>query len=517
MLYANKLYIMHEFMGEETFNRSKCKAKYKSLIIKNMRQFNIFEQVLTQKISELEKSAPKREEKRLSLALLHIFDGISTEGNQIEQLMKATKGRCQKEIQQMVVKEIIRAADGDLWSQDFVQNTNAEQNVFCYIGSHWMKISSPQWKQFVRDSAVRCGVPESLTMDPIFMKKLQDTLSYNVFKDRQAENHDNEVWLNLRNGTLVMKEDGTSELRPHRKEDLLFYELHYAYDPKADCPEFRNFINRVLPDEQVQRLVKEFIAYMFMRDHRYEKILWLVGEGQNGKSTLLIVLEALLGSENVSNLSLDQLTNDQIMRSSFEHKLANFSSETGRDINVSVMKRICSGEAVTVEQKYVNPREIRDYGKVVVATNECPRPENTSAFFRRIIILPFQTVITDEEKDVLLADKLKKELPGILNWALEALPALIERGAFTTCEISERALEEYRMASDSVSLFNHEMLEQADVCTDGKTLFISYQVFCRDSGLNPVGKTTFYKRLDRLTHSGEKKGRCQYFKLKVVS
>jgi len=474
-------------------------------------------QDLTQKISEMESSAPKREEKRLSLAFLHIFDGISTEGNQIEQLMKATKGRCQNEIRQMVVKEVIRAADGNLWSQDFVQNTNAEQNVFCYIGSHWMKIPSPQWKEFVRDCAVRCGVPDSLTMEPVFMKKLQDALSYNVFKDRQAENHDNEVWLNLRNGTLVVKEDGTPELRPHRKEDLFFYELHYCYDPKAICPMFDKFKTKVLPNEQAQLLVREFIGYMFMPDHRYEKMLWLVGEGQNGKSTLLIVLEALLGAENISNLSLDQLTNDQIMRSVFEHKLANFSSETGRDINVSVMKRICSGETVTVEQKYVNPREIRDYGKVVVATNECPRPENTSAFFRRIIILPFQTVITDEEKDVLLADKLKKELPGILNWVLEALPGLIKRGTFTTCESSEQALEEYRIASDSVSLFNHEMLERTDFCTDGKTLFISYQGFCRDSGLNPVGKTTFYKRLDRLTHSGEKKGRCQYFKLKVIS
>lgn len=471
---------------------------------------------LAVKVSDLDKRRGERTEKILSLTLSHILDGISPKGEQIEQLMKATKGRCQKEVQQTVIKEVIRAAEGDLWSPDYALNANAEQDIFCYIGSHWTEIPSAQWKQFVRDCAVRCGVPESQTMEPVYMKKLQDTLSYNVFKDRQAENHAGEVWLNMRNGTLVMKDDGTSELRPHRKEDILFYALHYSYDPKADCPMFDRFITKVLPDLQAQRLLQEFLCYIFMPDHRYEKMLWLVGEGQNGKSTLLDVMEALLGTENVSNLSLDQLTNDQIMRSGFEHKLVNFSSETGRDINVSVMKRICSGETVTVEQKYVNPREIRDYGKVVVATNEYPKPENTNAFFRRIIILPFKTVITDEEKDVLLAEKLKSELPGILNWVLEALPGLIERGAFTTCESSRQALEEYRMASDSVKLFTHEMLEAADVLTDGKSLFTSYQTFCRESGLNPVGKNTFYNRLDRLTHSGEKKGKCQYFKLKVV-
>ena len=52
---------------------------------------------LERNVSELEKSAPKREENRLKLIFLHIFDGISSSGEAIEQLMKATKGRTRSE------------------------------------------------------------------------------------------------------------------------------------------------------------------------------------------------------------------------------------------------------------------------------------------------------------------------------------------------------------------------------------------------------------------------------------
>lgn len=253
-----------------------------------------------------------------------------------------------------------------------------------------------------------------------------------------------------------------------------------------------------------------------MRSHRFEKMLWLVGPGQNGKSTVLEVLESLFGSENVSNLSLDLLTNDQIMRSAFEHKLLNISSETGDKINASVMKRICTGEAITVEQKYVNPHETTSYGKVIMATNEFPRPENTGAFFRRILILPFEVTIPDGEKDIHLADKLKEELPGILNWTLSVLPELMKRGEFTSCESSEKALEEYKLESDNVRLFLSEMLEPSKTSTHGQDLFNAYVAYCKAAQQYPLGRTRFYKRLDSLTHSGEKIRKVMYFKLKLI-
>jgi len=474
------------------------------------------DQELAQKGDELDAQHDKRKQQIVALILQRIIDSIQSKEADIDALMSATKGRCQKEIMQMVVKEVIRAADDTLWNPDYSLRPHGEQQIFCYTGTYWKLVEPAMWKDFVGQCSAKCGVPESLLMDSVFMKRMYDGIAYNIFKHRQPTGNDDEVWLNMPNYTLELKRDGSVIVREHRKEDLFFYCLPYPYDPLAECPLWHRFLDRVVPEAQAQQLLAEYIGYSLMRSHRFEKMLWLVGPGQNGKSTVLEVLEALFGSENVSNLSLDQLTNDQIMRSAFEHKLLNISSETGDRINASVMKRICTGEAVTVEQKYVNPHETTSYGKVVMATNEFPRPENTGAFFRRILILPFQVTIPDSEKDIHLAEKLKTELPGILNWVLSFLPDLMRRGEFTTSESSSQALEDYKLESDNVRLFLSEMLEPSTTHTHGQVLFDAYISYCKAAQLHALGRTRFYKRLDNLTQAGEKIHHVMYFKLKLV-
>ena len=169
-----------------------------------------------------------------------------------------------------------------------------------------------------------------------------------------------------------------------------------------------------------------------------------------------------------------------------------------------------------MELKYQNPRQITDYGKVITATNQMPRAENTFAFFRRFIILPFEQTISEQEKDVHLADKLLTELPGILNWIIAALVDLMKRQSFIECESSERALLEYKLEADNVMLFAKEMLEASEETTKGSDIFSSYQRFCQSSALKALGKGNFYKRLDALTHSRKDHGNVPCFKLKIV-
>jgi hypothetical protein len=86
------------------------------------------------------------------------------------------------------------------------------------------------------------------------------------------------------------------ELRDHRKEDLFNYVLPYCFDPKAECPQWHKFLDRVLPEKESQQVLREFIDYCFMKDHRMEKMLLLYGGGLNGKSVTLEIIECLLGN-----------------------------------------------------------------------------------------------------------------------------------------------------------------------------------------------------------------------------
>ena len=475
------------------------------------------EQELAQKAGELASQHYMREKHLVELTLKAIADRVVSKEKEITAMVNASnKALPSQVLREIVIKEILRSADGVLWCSNYSERAKSDQSVNVFTGTHWETVSSPLWMDFVDCCAGRCGVSESQLMNPGFMNPLYEGAAFNLKGFRRQPVPDGEVWLNLPNGTLIISSDGSVKMREHNRDDLFFYCLGYAYDAQAECPTWHNFLDHVLPDEKAQLVFAEFLGYSLMRDHRYEKMLWLFGPGQNGKSTALEIVEALLGHKNISYLSLDNLTNDETKRAGFEHKLLNISSETGRDINANVLKMLTSGESVTVELKYVNPRQITDYGKLLASTNQLPKAENTAAFFRRLIILPFQVTITEEEKDVMLAEKLKLELPGILNWILAALPGLMKRNAFSTCEISERALEEYKLESDNVNLFQTEMLEPSDTFTHGQDLFKAYVTYCKTSGLLSLGRTNFYKRLDNLTGCGEKKRNVMYFKLKLI-
>ena len=459
---------------------------------KNNSQPDALEQELTDKVNELETQRKERESCMVDITLEAISRKVTSRKEDIIRVM--SKKPWQQSLRELIVSELIRVADGRLWCAEYNEKARSQQRMLVYTGSHWEPVAPQQWMDFVKLCAERCGVDVSQLMDHVFMKSLYEAVAYNLASYRKCTVPDGEVWVNLLNGTLVVKSDGSVSLREHRKEDLFSYTLQYVYHQEADCPQWHRFLNRVLPESEAQQVLAEFIGYCLMRHHRLEKMLWLYGSGQNGKSVTLELVEALLGAMNVSYLSLADLTNDDVKRAGFEGKLLNISTESGRDVNPNVLKQLTSGERVSVKRLYVDPRETNDYGKVLAAFNDLPRAENT---------------------DRRLADKLKQELSGILNWMLEALPHLMQTGEFTHSDSCDRALDRYRLLSDNVLLFAQERCESYEYTTAGQDIYNAYRKYCEESSLKASGKQKFYERLASV-YPREDSGNVTRFKLKLI-
>lgn len=472
------------------------------------------EQELAQKASDLERQHKVREQQLVQLTLQRIADDVTSKESEILQAM-SEKGAKLQAVREVVMKEIVRAANELLWCPEYVEKLGSEQHVMVFTGSHWEPVEPQQWKDFVSLCAELCGVAESMCMNHAFMNQLYEGTAFVLMKYRRQQIPDDEVWLNLKNGTLVMRGDGSVTLRDHNKDDLFTYTLNYAYNPDADPELWQAFLDRVLPDKADQLVLAEFIGYCLMKDQRFEKMLWLYGEGLNGKSVTLEVVEALLGSMNVSYLSLSDLTNDDVKRAGIEHKMLNISHESGKDVNPNVLKQLTSGERVTMKHLYRDPYETNDYGKFVAAFNQLPRAENTFGFFRRLIILPYEVTIPKEEIDRQLSSKLKAEVSGVLNWVLKSLPRLMNDGEFTASENCEKALERYRIQSDNVRLFANEMCEKCDYSTIASEVYTAYRNYCLGASLKPIGKNKFYDRMEAIGFERVTYGNVVYFKLKV--
>ena len=121
------------------------------------------------------------------------------------------------------------------------------------------------------------------------------------------------------------------------------------------------------------------------------------------------------------------------------------------------------------------------------------------------------------EIDRQLTTKLKAEVSGILNWVLQALPGLMNRGAFTESGKCEKALERYRLQSDNVRLFLNDICESSESTTDASDVYTAYKNYCFDSSLKPLGKQKFYDRLATLVGEPEMYGNLKRFRIKVTA
>lgn len=407
-----------------------------------------------------------------------------------------------KEMQlDLIGDEMERVAAGRLSVPRYNPELKTQQEIFLFSGTHWLKLGNEYFFQWVKVCCRRMGVPKAKVNSTSFMTEAFHAVAYRFSNCwEKVPPPEGEALLNLQNGTLEVSRDGTMHLRGHRQEDYFVNCLPFRYDEQATCCLWDTFLARVLPDSGCQRMLQEYVANALVGGAvKLDVMLILKGSGANGKSVLLEVLGALVGKENVSNISLNDLTSEVVMRKGFEHKLLNLSSESGPKWDATVLKQLTSHEPVTVKELYHNSYEMTEYGYMIAAVNEMPRAETTDAFYRRLRVLPFNATISPDEADPELATKLKAELPGILNWFLAGLPALMKRKRLSACKKSEEEVENYRGATDYVYWFLSECCKKSEKWQTGKVIFDHFKYFCENNCI-PFTMTPhrFYERLKNL-------------------
>jgi putative DNA primase/helicase len=371
---------------------------------------------------------------------------------------------------------------------------------YLYTGTHWQKIDPDDLKLFLGRAAVKIGVNYFIAKHYKFREDLQKQFySAGYFSTPQIDSQQTKI--NLQNGTFIFSSTG-SYIRDFDQADFLRYKLPFGYNAAAKCPKFYAYLNRVLPDIEKQKVIAEYLGYVFIRNSvlKLEKSLILYGSGANGKSVFFDIVQKLLGFSNVSNYTLQSLTDPNgYTRSMLTGKLLNYASEISSKMNPTLFKQLVSGEPVEARMIYGKPFILRDYARFIFNTNVLPKDlEHNTGFFRRFIIIEFDQTIPDEEKNPMLANEIiEDELPGVFNWILEGLNRLIQQGDFSKCTAAQQAVERYRKDSDSVALFLEDgsFAPSKDDRIALKEFFSQYREFCKDSNYNCCSNKAFSTRL----------------------
>ena len=393
-------------------------------------------------------------------------------------------------------------------------------SLYIYNGFFWLKVSTDEFKRFLGSSAKFMGYyspADAVTPQFANAAYKQFLLSADIPEQKLDKS---KVLINLQNGTFDVI---SKELREHRAEDFLTYCLTYNYDPMAEAPLYQAYLDRVLPDHNSQHILLEFHGYFFV-PLKLEKALFLLGGGSNGKSVQFEVTTALLGKDNVSTKTIGDLMSSDMGNDALgklENKLVNYGSEIdAKQINVDLLKRLISGEPVSYREKYKGSFDLVNTCKFIFNANGLPKTtEQTIAFFRRFLIIPYVVTITENEKDVDLHTKIiTQELPGILNLVILGAERLLENKRFTYSEAGQAAITQYKHESNVVSLFREDY--RLESSNQGKisnsTLYQAFKQFCRDNGERSLSKKQFSHDLKNLGFTTYRTSKERGFKVKMI-
>ena len=378
--------------------------------------------------------------------------------------------------------------------------------IYLYNGTFWAEIDKEEFQKFLGEAAEKMGVRWDNAQDYQFREQLfKQFLATEYLSNPPGDN--NRVLINLQNGTFEISPQGT-KLRPFDRSDFITYQLPFEHNPQAKAPLFEAYLNKVLPDPERQRVLAEYLGFVFIKHGsnalKEEKALILYGTGANGKSVFFEIVTAMFGRQNVSNYSLQSLTEEKgFYRAKIGNKLVNYASEINGKLETSLFKAMVSGEPVEACLKYGQPFTMTDYAKFIFNCNELPKDvEHSNAYFRRFLIIPFDVTIPEHEQDKNLHAKIiDNELSGVFNWVLQGLNRLLEQKRFSDCEAAKNAVEQYKTESNSVQMFLNENEYKGSLTNYKliKDLYPEYRAFCIDDGMTPFKKTNFIKQLRALS------------------
>ena len=376
--------------------------------------------------------------------------------------------------------------------------------VYCFNGSYWKQVTMTELQIWLGEIARAMGIDK---FEADYYKFREELLKQFISAASlpSPERNLDEVLINLKGGTYVIRSD-RQFLKPFDSYDFLTHQLDFPFDEKKEAPIFKEYLDKVLPEENSQKILAEYIGYLFISRKvlKLEKVLVLFGEGANGKSVFFEVVKALLGA-SMGCFSLQSLSEKSgYYRAQLKDLLCNYAPENSPEIDASIFKQMVSGEPIEARLPYQVPFIMEDYAKLIFNMNKLPVDvEGTEAYFRRFLIIPFNVTIPEEERDPQLAQKIiDNELSGVFNWVLEGLNRLLTQKRFTHSEEVDKLLAQYRMESSSVQLFlnDAQYCQSTESCMGYRQLYDEYKCYCKEFNYRAETEKHFSHELRKLKY-----------------
>jgi putative DNA primase/helicase len=353
-----------------------------------------------------------------------------------------------------------------------------------YEDGVWPAVSETSVKGEI-SSIIEAAKPEGVKPTASILASVTELTRIKVFVPDERWDADPDI-LVCKNGALRIS---TGKLAEHRPGHYATSAVPYEYDPNARAVIWDYFIRNTVP--AAANFLQEFAGYALTTEMTHELAVWLFGPPGSGKSTFIAGLAAMLGHRS-GILGLADLERSRFTLADLPGKTLVVASEQPSSYlaSTNTLNAIISGEPLQVERKYHDPFTVIPRAKVCWAMNELPRvADANSGLFRRVKVVAFPT-LAENERDPKIKRHIETEGAGILNWALEGLHRLTQRGHFEIPPGVQDATKQFRENNDVPALFIEDRcVRDANAEASAATLYHEYKYWCEENGHRPQSST----------------------------
>ncbi len=303
--------------------------------------------------------------------------------------------------------------------------------------------------------------------------------------------------IHLLNG--ILKTDGTwlEEIR------FCTNRLNVNYDPDIwngvyYPEEFMLFLSDMLDMEDITTL-QEYLGYCLIPSTKGQAMLFIIGNGGEGKSRIGIVLQEIFKSAMITG-NFQRIETDKFFRYNLQNKLLMLDDDMQMNAfsSTGYIKNLITAEIpVDVEAKGQQSQQAMLYSRFLCFGNGSPKAlyDKSDGFARRMIILTTKPVPENRKNDPFLADKFIAEKEKIFCWMFDGLRRLIRNNfRFTISEKTKRNISE--IMSDNCNI--PEFLEDRSYISFGsgysestQALYSAYVDWCHKNLMNILNQNTF--------------------------
>lgn len=334
---------------------------------------------------------------------------------------------------------------------------------------------------------------------------------------------DPDPWLlGVNNGVVDLR---SGRLLRHMRGQYITQLSPVDYDITASAPRWVQFMEEVFPDKSVREFVQRAIGYSLTGITSEQAFFLCFGKGANGKSKLLYALKEILGPHSYSaafstfERGKKEIPSDVAALKGKRFVMASEAKDATL-IDEARIKALTGDDEIAARFLHRDWFNFRPTLKLWLAVNHRPIVDDDSiGIWRRMKLIPF-TQTFDPTKETDIEEKFKRELPGILAWAVMGCLDWIDQGLMAPDILSE-AVDDYKREMNPLEQFIIETCEESPTATVGATAFYkSYQSWAKAVGYSDreiLTLTAFGRKMAERFKKKHSRAGWYYFGVRIIS